>query len=90
MRGVPDERLDEEWSPDEVTPLAKILADIGGRVTDTCSLIDRARESDVAIRNDAALRYEVVPDTWTEGVSIEDWVLAITTVPDPGSADGGA
>ena len=40
LRGVPDERLDEEWSPDEVTPLAKILADIGGRVTDTCSLIE--------------------------------------------------
>jgi hypothetical protein len=90
LRGVPDERLDEDWQPEEVTPLAKILANIGGRVTDTCSLIDRARESDVAIRNDAALRYEVTPDTWTEGVSIEEWVLAITTVPDPGSADSGA
>jgi hypothetical protein len=46
-------------------------------VKDTCELVDAARTNDVAIRNDAALRYEVPVSMWEDGISITEWVELI-------------
>jgi hypothetical protein len=48
---------------------------------DTCVLVHRARDSAIGIRNDAALRYEVPPETWMTGCSISDWVESISNEP---------
>ena len=77
LRDVPEERLDENWDRDDIEPLASVLTGVGDRVSDTCVLVHRARDSEVGIRNEAALRYEVPPVVWMTGVSIAEWVQAI-------------
>ena len=68
-----------DWTADRVEPLAKLVADIGGRVEETYHQVESARALDVSIRNESALRYEVSPQIWETGVSIADWVEAIRT-----------
>jgi hypothetical protein len=74
LRGLPDELLDKPWDAAKVEPLAKLNPDIGGKVQDTCKLVAAAKSSSIAIRNDAALRYEVPTRVWESGVSISEWV----------------
>lgn len=81
LRDLDDERLDADWTGADVEPLASMLGDIGERVFDTCVLVRRARESAVGIRNEAALRYEVPARAWEAGVSISEWVAAISRDP---------
>jgi hypothetical protein len=89
LREIPEERLDQAWGPDNIEPLASIVTDIGNRVSDTCVLVHRARDSVVGIRNESALRYEVPPITWMTGFSISDWVASIANDPDVvGATDG--
>jgi hypothetical protein len=77
LRGVPEEELDGEWTSERIEELANISSDIGASVKETCELVDIARTNDVAIRNDAALRYEVPTSIWEAGISITDWVEMI-------------
>lgn len=77
LRGVPSERLDEEWEAADVEPLASLVTDIGSQVLDTCTLVEQARLRDIGIRNESALRYEIQPTTWEVGISISDWVVEI-------------
>jgi hypothetical protein len=81
LREVPDERLDQEWSGTDVEPLASMLSDIGGRIVGTWDLVQRARDSEVGIRNETALRYEVPPYVWMTGVAISQWIAAISEDP---------
>ncbi len=81
LREVSDERLDQEWSGTDIEPLASMLSDIGGRVAGTWNLVRRARENEVGIRNEAALRYEVPPHVWTTGVPISEWIATISEEP---------
>ena len=81
LRGVSEERLDQEWNGEDIEPIASLVTDIGDRVLDTCVLVHRARDSAVGIRNEAALRYEVPPETWMTGISIADWVASIPNKP---------
>lgn len=78
LRGLDASRLASPWTAADVEPLASMLTDIGARVSDTCVLVQRARESAVGIRNEAALRYEVPPGVWALGSSISAWVAAIS------------
>ena len=71
--------LTSDWTADQVEPLAKLVADIGGSIEETYHQVERARALDVSIRNESALRYEVAPQIWEAGVSITDWVKAIRT-----------
>ena len=73
LRDVPGERLDEEWSAADVEPLAVIVTDIGNEIAKTWKHVERARECDIAIRNEEALRYEVPVAVWEHGFSITDW-----------------
>jgi hypothetical protein len=77
LRGVAPEALDREWTAEEVESLAVIVSDIGDSVRETCELVESARTSSVAIRNDAALRYEVATSIWETGISITEWAVMI-------------
>jgi hypothetical protein len=78
LRQVSEERLDEEWTPQEVEQKAVLVTDIGQDVAVTCENVDKARASNVAIRNDGALRYEVPVELWQRGISIREWVEKIS------------
>ena len=82
LREIDEERLDADWTGADVAPLASMFDDIGGRVHDTCVLVNRARASDVGIRNESALRYEVPVEVWDVGTSIADWVAAVSDEPE--------
>jgi hypothetical protein len=78
LREVPEAELDGgEWTTERIEKLAIISLDIGASVKETCELVEIARTNDVAIRNDAALRYEVPPSIWESGISITQWVEII-------------
>jgi hypothetical protein len=77
LRDVPEAELDDEWTAERIEKLANMNSDIGASVKETCELVDTARTNDVAIRNDAALRYEVPVSMWEDGISITEWVEAI-------------
>jgi hypothetical protein len=74
LREVSEERLDGQWTAADVAPLAAMVTNIGNEVAETCQHIDKARHSDVAIRNEEALRYEVPVEVWKRGISINEWV----------------
>jgi hypothetical protein len=76
LRGIPEERLDEPWSIEDVSALARLVPQIGARVQGTWKLVKKARASEVPLRNDSALRYAVPPEVWQEGCSIREWVKA--------------
>jgi len=78
LRGVSSEELDREWTAEEVESLAVIVSDIGESVRETWELVESARTSSVAIRNDAALRYEVATSIWESGISISEWAAMIS------------
>ena len=79
LRDVSGEDLDGDGLPPErVEALAKMVPDVGVHVAPTYSNVEAARMSDVAIRNESALRYEVPPEIWeAEGMSIEQWVRSV-------------
>lgn len=79
LRAVPDERLDETWTPEDVIPLAHVVAGIGEHVQSTWSLVEEARSEEVGIRNERALRYAVPPSVWEHGCSIADWITQAFT-----------
>jgi hypothetical protein len=76
MRNVPESRLVEPWTPDEVAPLTRLVSNVGESVQATWMLVDEARSSVVPIRNEAALRFAVPVDIWEGGVLLSDWVSA--------------
>jgi hypothetical protein len=77
LRDVSEDELDGEWTTDRIEELAKLSSEIGDSVRETCELVETARTNSVAIRNDAALRYEVPVSIWEAGTSITDWVEMI-------------
>jgi hypothetical protein len=78
LRGVSEDRLEDEWEPVDVEPLARIVCDLGGRIGETYDLVDAARDCEVNIRNESALRYEVSEDIWQQGIMISQWVEEIS------------
>lgn len=77
LRGVGQEELDSDWTPEAVEPLARMLSDLGDSVEETCALVEEAKGNVVGIRNDSALRYEVPPAVWQAGVGISQWVASV-------------
>ena len=82
LRDIHEERLDADWIGADVEPLASMVSNIGSRVHDTCVLVNRARTSDVGIRNESALRYEVPVNVWDSGTSIATWVATVSNEQD--------
>jgi hypothetical protein len=79
LRAVPEERLDQEWNAADVEPLAKVVPTIGKEVSSTVTLVELARDNDVGLRNEGALRYRVPPAVWEKGVSIAAWAANVST-----------
>jgi hypothetical protein len=79
LRGVSEERLDQEWNATDVEPIAKLVPTIGEDVYSTFSLVELARDNDVGLRNEGALRYRVPPAVWEKGVSIAAWAADVST-----------
>ena len=79
LRSFGDEDLAGDWSASFVEPLAKIVPDIGSRVEGTYSLVEAARTRSIAVRNESALRYEVPSSVWEAGISIAEWVAAVSS-----------
>ena len=79
LRGISEEELDADWTAVRVEPLAKIIADIGDKVYETCALVEAAKITSVAIRNESALRYQVPLPLLEEGIQISTWVERISS-----------
>ena len=77
LRGLANDELDRDWTGDRVEALAKLVPDIGAKVGETREWVEAARTNEVGIRNESALRYEVPPDTWDSGVTIDAWVKSV-------------
>lgn len=77
LRGLPPERIEGQWSREDVEPLARIVPSIGNLTLEAHGLVTQARTCAVAIRNDDALRYAVPPDVWQMGIPLKDWVSQI-------------
>ena len=74
---VHDADFEENLTADHVEELAKLVPNIGEKVGETYEWVELATTLDVGIRNERALRYEVAPEIWESGLSIDDWVSQI-------------
>jgi len=74
LRGLPEHRLDEPWTNDDIIQLSHIVDDVSAKVANTWHLIEEAREEVVRISGENALRYEVPGAVWTLGVAIPVWI----------------
>ncbi len=77
LRGVAPEDLDAQWTAERIEPLARLFPNIGHFVGATWNLVEEASSNDVPILNERALRYEVPPEVWTDGFSIDSWVAQV-------------
>lgn len=78
LRNVPEVDLDRDWTPQRVEPLIRLMPNIGRYLRNPTDLIEAARNCEVRIRNDAALRYGVPANVWETGSSLDDWLNNIT------------
>ncbi|OLE52857.1 MAG: hypothetical protein AUG51_16060 [Acidobacteria bacterium 13_1_20CM_3_53_8] len=74
LRNVSEIDLDRDWTAQRVEPLMRLLPDIGLYMQDPTGFIEAARNCEVGIRNDAALRYGVPAKVWGKGISLNDWL----------------
>ena len=77
LRSMKNGQLPDTWSASIVESLTKIVPDIGTRIRGTYSLVETARNSEIAVRNEAALRYQVPSAVWETGITIDEWVSTI-------------
>jgi hypothetical protein len=63
-----------EWSAEDVSARSKLIFGRQLPVGDTLSFVGLAEESEVPIRNTAALRYGVEPDLWESGLDFDEWI----------------
>jgi hypothetical protein len=74
LRDVTSERLEEEWTPEDVEHRARILLQVGLRTRESHGFVEQAKACEVGIRNDAALRYGVPVALWENGSDLPTWV----------------
>jgi hypothetical protein len=77
LRGISQKQMESDWSADDVEPRTKIVAGIGPLVTQPHGLIVQAKNCQICIRNDTALRYGVPVQVWNSGTAIAVWVPQI-------------
>lgn len=80
LRHLSEAELQHEWDRTRVEPLARLVLGIGGTVQETCELVEAAASQSIAIRNEGALRYEVPPTIWEQGISIAEWVSGVRSI----------
>lgn len=81
LRGVEAARLDGDWTPEDVEPRARVVAQIGALAGEAHDLVTWAKSCEVGIRNDAALRYGVPVAIWEKGSALVNWVDSLPLAP---------
>lgn len=79
LRHKLDLDIEENWSTNGVEAMARLVPEIGDTVGETYEWVEVATTLDVGIRNESALRYEVPPEIWQSGISIDEWINAVRT-----------
>ena len=78
------EQLEGEWTPADVESRARIVVQIGSLARESHNLVEQAKDCEVGIRNDAALRYGVPVTIWEAGAALADWVDSLPCLTPPG------
>jgi hypothetical protein len=81
LRGITLEEMEADWTASQVEPKTKIVAGIGLLTNRTRDLVTQAKQSQVGIRNDTALRYGVSTEIWQAGLPIAEWVQLLKLSP---------
>jgi len=81
LRGITLEEMEADWTAGQVEPKTKIVAGIGLLTNHTRDLVTQAKQSQVGIRNDTALRYGVPTEIWQTGLPIAEWVQLLKPSP---------
>ncbi|MBI2191998.1 MAG: hypothetical protein HYU36_08445 [Planctomycetes bacterium] len=81
LRGIGPDRMAAEWKVTDVEPKAKVVVGIGDLVLDPHTLVDEAKDCEVGIRNDKALRYGVPVSVWEKGESLANWIDSLKLAP---------
>lgn len=84
LRGVTPERLEGDWTPADVEPRAQVVVQIGSLAGESRVLVEQAKDCEVGIRNDTALRYGVPVRVWGAGSAIAEWVDTLQVPPTVG------
>jgi hypothetical protein len=81
LRGITHEQMEAEWTSADVEPKTKIITGIGPLAGQPRGLVDQAKQCQIALRNDASLRYGVPVEIWHAGLPIAAWVRALKPPP---------
>jgi len=87
LRGVTPDRLEREWTAEDVEPLARMLMQVGALVGESHHFVEQAKGCKVGIRNDSALRYGIPVAVWEEGTMVPSWIDGLPLQP-TGASDG--
>jgi hypothetical protein len=74
LRRYPGDVHRVDWTHEDVSSLCKLVPGRHLPISKTISLVQNAEESDVPLRNAAALRYAVRPELWEGGLDFDAWV----------------
>ncbi len=74
LRGITQAEMEADWTAAQIEPKTRIVVGIGLLANPTRNLVDQAKQSQVGIRNDSALRYGVPTEIWQTGFPIAEWV----------------
>ena len=80
LRDVGSERLEGEWTPTDMESRARIVTHIGSLTGESHGLVVQAKDCEVGIRNDAALRYGVPVTVWEAGLSLAEWIDSLPSL----------
>jgi hypothetical protein len=83
LRGIGPERMQADWSEADIEPRTTIVSEIGRRTQVPHALVEQAKQCDIGLRNDNALRYGVPVHVWDAGIPISVWVKQLAP-PSPG------
>jgi hypothetical protein len=74
LRGLPSDRVQGDWAPEDVEPIARIVVHVGTRVQESHELVQQAKDCEVGIRNELSLRYGVPVGMWEGALSLSEWI----------------
>ena len=80
LRDVGSEKLEGEWTPTDMESRARIVTQIGSLTGESHGLVVQAKDCEVGIRNDAALRYGVPVIVWEAGLSLAEWIDSLPSL----------
>ncbi len=86
LRGITSERMEGDWSVSDVEPRSRIVANVGVIARRSHDLVNEAKDCEVGIRNEIALRYGVPVSIWEGGLSLPTWIAELPLQSDSSTA----